>query len=335
MTDLFSLGKLPPDVLAALLTAHPPSDPRVILGPRPGEDAAVVQIGDHYLIAKTDPITFATDEIGWYAVNVNANDIAAMGGTPAWFMATLLLPVGTADQLMVETIFEQITAACEALNVSLIGGHTEITYGIDRPILSGMMLGLAAKDQLVLTGGAQPGDILLVTKGVPIEATAIIARERRAALADQFSPEFLDQCAAYLHDPGISVVRDAQIATHAGHVHAMHDPTEGGLATGLWEMADASDVRLIVNPQVAVIDQGPCPVRGHWDRSTGRDCQRCAPPVCRTGRCRFDQRSTHDAEIPSYVVGEVEAGPSDVIASGERLPRPPRDEITRLFEEDD
>jgi len=335
MSDLFSLGKLPPDVLSALLAAHPPSDPRVILGPRPGEDAAVVKIGEHYLIAKTDPITFATEEIGWYGVNVNANDIAAMGGTPAWFMATLLLPVGTADKTMVETIFEQITAACDALDVSLIGGHTEITYGIDRPILSGMMLGLAMKDQLVITGGAQPGDTLIVTKGVPIEATAIIARERRAALAAQFSSEFLDQCARYLHNPGISVVRDAQIAMNAGHVHAMHDPTEGGLATGLWEMADASDVKLNVNPEVAVLEQSRSLCEAVGIDPMGAIASGALLLSVAHGDAAPIMKALSTASIPSFAIGAVEEGPSDVFASGQRLVRPPRDEITRLFEEED
>ena len=136
MSTPFPLGKLPPDVLADLLSRYQPTDPRVIVGPRPGEDAAVLNLGGpQYLIAKTDPITFAADEIGWYAVNVNANDIAATGGTPQWFMATLLLPPGT-DARAVGEIYDQMGRACDALKVSLVGGHTEITHGIDRPIVS-------------------------------------------------------------------------------------------------------------------------------------------------------------------------------------------------------
>src|SRR5690349_19372426 len=134
MPDTIPLGKLPPELLATLLSRTPIRDPRVIVGPRPGEDAAVIDIGTHYLVAKTDPITFATDEIGWYAVNVNANDIATTGGTPAWFMASLLLPGGRTTPAQVEAIFAQMQRACDALNVTLVGGHTEITHGIDRPI---------------------------------------------------------------------------------------------------------------------------------------------------------------------------------------------------------
>ena len=332
MANLFSLGKLPPDVLSTLLEMHPPSDPRVILGPRPGEDAAVVDIGEQYLIAKTDPITFATDEIGWYAVNVNANDIATMGGTPAWFMATLLLPVGTADQSMVETIFAQITTACDVLDVSLIGGHTEITYGLDRPIVSGVMLGLANKNQLVLTGGAQPGDSVIVTKGVPIEATAIIARERKEALASQFSTAFIDRCAQYLHDPGISVLQDAQTAMSAGQVHAMHDPTEGGLATGLWEMADASGVRLNVNPRSAVIDQSRALCEAVGIDPLGAIASGALLLSVPSSDAAYIINALREVGILSYEIGRAEEGAAEVITDGRRLSRPPRDEITRLYE---
>src|SRR5688572_24417106 len=123
MPDTIPLGKLPAELLASLLSRTPIRDSRVIVGPRPGEDAAVIDIGSHYLVAKTDPITFASDEIGWYAVNVNANDIATTGGTPAWFMATILLPGGFTTPTHVEAIFDQLQRACDSLNVTLVGGH--------------------------------------------------------------------------------------------------------------------------------------------------------------------------------------------------------------------
>lgn len=236
--ELLPPGKLPPRLLTDLL-ARCPTGPRVVLGPRAGEDAAVLDMGDRYLVAKSDPVTFATDEIGWYAVQVNANDIATTGATPLWFMATILLPADRATAALARTIFEQIAAASRALDVAVVGGHTEITPGIDRPIVAGCMLGEVARDRLVLTGGARPGDALLLTKGAPIEATAIIARERRAALEGRFDAAFLDRCADFLYRPGISIVEDARIAVAAGGVTAMHDPTEGGLVAALWELVDA------------------------------------------------------------------------------------------------
>jgi hydrogenase expression/formation protein HypE len=255
MSKPFPLGKLPPDHLARLLTQFPIKDPRVILGPKVGEDAAVLNMGDRYLVAKSDPITFATDAIGWYAVHVNANDVACSGAAPRWFLATLLLPENRADAAMVDDIFAQIAQACKEVGATLVGGHTEITYGLDRPVLVGAMLGEVPPERLVTTGGARPGDTVLLTKRVAVEATAIIAREKRDDLLQRHGlpTNYLDRCANFLHSPGISVVREAQIATDTTLIHAMHDPTEGGLATGLWELAAAANVGLEIDAQAVPI----------------------------------------------------------------------------------
>jgi len=241
------VGKLNPELLRTLLERYSHTDERVVLGAGIGEDAAVIDMGDRYLVAKSDPITFATDEIGWYAVCVNANDLATCGAVPRWFLATLLLPDAGATEELVERIFSQLSSACQALGVSLVGGHTEITHGLGRPILSGHMLGEVDKKRLVTTAGARVGDALIVTKGLPVEGTAIIAREKRdELLARGYSADAIDEAAEFLHYPGISVLRDSQTACGAGDVHAMHDPTEGGIATGLWELAVAAGVGLRV-----------------------------------------------------------------------------------------
>ncbi|MBN1936873.1 MAG: hydrogenase expression/formation protein, partial [Anaerolineae bacterium] len=249
MTAFFPVGKLPPENLARLLHKYTFSlpDDRVLVYPGVGEDAAVIDIGDRWLVAKTDPITFATDEIGWYAVNVNANDIAAAGGTPRWFLSTLLLPQAKTDEALAERIMAQIAAACRTLDVVPCGGHTEITYGLDRPIVVGMMLGEIEPGRLIHTGGMQVGDEIVLTKGAAVEGTAIMALEKAADLQGRFSADFLARCRGFLHDPGISVLREAQIAVQNATVHAMHDPTEGGVATGLWELAAASGVGLEVD----------------------------------------------------------------------------------------
>jgi len=237
----FPVGKLPQGVLSRLLDTYQRLDDRVVVGPKIGEDCAVIDFGETYLVVKTDPITFATDEIGWYVVHVNANDVATMGARPRWFLATALLPEG-ADEAMAEGIFASLHRAASTLGVSLCGGHTEITYSLDRPILVGQMMGEVAKDRLVQSSGARPGDAVLLTKGLAIEATALIAREKAEKLGENYSPEFSARCRNYLYDPGISVVREAMIACEVARVHAMHDPTEGGVATGLYELATASGV---------------------------------------------------------------------------------------------
>lgn len=239
-------GKLPPDLLSQLLDGIQTTDPRVALGARAGEDAALIDMGDRYLVAKTDPVTFATEHIGWYLVQVNANDIAAMGALPRWLMATLLLPEG-ADADEPRRVFAQLLRACGELGVALIGGHTEITYGLPRPIAVGAMLGEVAKGRAVLTSGAMPGDSIVLTQSIAIEGAAILAREAPDALAARgVAPDVVARARDLLFAPGISVVKAASVAADIG-VNSMHDPTEGGVATALREVAAAADVGLRID----------------------------------------------------------------------------------------
>ncbi len=240
---VFPVGKLPPDVLERALSKISSEDDRVCIGPRLGEDAAVIAFGETYLIAKTDPITFATERIGWYAVHINANDVAVMGARPRWFLATLLLPEGRTDHELVDQIFDDLVSACHELGITLCGGHTEITSGLDRPVVVGHMLGEVSPDRLV-EKKMEPGDQILLTKGVAIEGTAILAREKASELASGCAAHLLERAQRLLFDPGISVVREALRAAEVARVHAMHDPTEGGLIGGLCELAAVGQVGL-------------------------------------------------------------------------------------------
>ena len=240
-------GKLPLELLSELLDRVPIDDPRVVLGPSPGEDAALIDFGDRYLVAKTDPITFATDQIGWYVVQVNANDLAVMGATPRWLMVTLLLPEGVSKEA-VRGIFAQVQSAGAELGVTLVGGHTEVTYDLPRPIAVGVMLGEVEKDKVVLTSGAEPGDSIVLTQRVAIEGTALLAREAGQALAAAgVAHDAIEQAKGLLASPGISVVKAASVVCETVPVHAMHDPTEGGVATGLLELARGAAVGLLVD----------------------------------------------------------------------------------------
>ena len=146
-------GKLPPKLLERSIRHTGAKDSRVVLGPRLGEDAAIVRAGEELLVLKTDPVTYASDMIGWYAVHVNANDIATRGARPSWFQATVLLPEGADDRLP-ESIARQISSACEELGVAVTGGHTEVTPGIKDPIVVGDMHGILGRRQKpVFTSG--------------------------------------------------------------------------------------------------------------------------------------------------------------------------------------
>jgi len=235
----FDIGKLSPQLLEKCLKKIEPKDPRIIVGPKIGEDAAVLDMGDRYLVITTDPITFTEERIGWYCVHVNANDVAVKGAIPRWFTATLLLPEKRTDTAMVEKIFQDIFETCQLLNISLCGGHTEITEGIERPILVGQMLGEVSKEQLVTLDRMVPGDRILLTQSIAIEGTSILAKEKENSLLKETNAHMIQKAKNLLVDPGISVVEASLVACRAASLHGMHDPTEGGISTALWELAQA------------------------------------------------------------------------------------------------
>jgi hydrogenase maturation factor len=245
---MLPVGKLDPELLSELL-GREAGDASVVVGPGLGRDVAVIDPGgDRYLLLTADPITFATDEIGFYAVSVNVNDVATAGGTPRWFLATVLLPGGDATPELARSIHHQLVEACRRHGVALVGGHTEVTHGLVQPVIAGALVGEVEKHRLVRNDGARPGDRVLLTRGVAVEGTSVLARELSGRLRKEGLPEtFLVACARLLHAPGIDVRDAAQAAQGAARVHAMHDPTEGGVATALWELAEASRVDLDVD----------------------------------------------------------------------------------------
>jgi len=248
IADKFNVGKLKHDYLSQLLSKIEISDSRVILGSRIGEDAAVIDIpGENYLVAKTDPITFATSKIGYYAVNVNVNDLVCSGAEPKWFQSTILLPENHTSKELIEDIFDDIQNTCNSMGIAVIGGHTEITHDLKRPIVVGSLIGEVKKNKLVLTSGAEPNDSLILTKGVFIEGTSIIGYEKEKELKDRgFNNDFITTCKNYLYNPGISVYNEALLANQYFSIKSMHDPTEGGLANAIVEMALASNNGVII-----------------------------------------------------------------------------------------
>jgi hydrogenase maturation factor len=323
-------------VLDRLLRRNTIADPRVIVGPSIGEDAAVMDTGGpRYLIAKTDPITFAADQIGWYAVHINANDVATMGARPLWFLATLLLPEDSTTESIAEQIFQDILAACRTIGVSLVGGHTEITYGLSRPIVVGQMLGEVDKKRLVRTNGARAGDVIILTKGIAIEGTAIIARERGNEIARLLGEDTLARCKNFMIKPGLSILKDALVATEATQIHSMHDPTEGGLATALHEIAWSARVGLrIRSDAVAVYPESRAICDYFRLDPMGLIASGALLIVLEPGQAGKVLVGLQAAGIDAAVIGEVtdrNLGIKLVTASGIRdLPIYERDELTKV-----
>jgi hydrogenase maturation factor len=252
MNRRYSLGKLQHRELEALIKDYISDlelkDDQIISGSKVGEDAAVIDTGeDYYLVVKTDPITFATDEIGYYVVNVNVNDVVCTGAKPKWFQTTILLPEKSTTEKLIRSIFKGIHDTCKSIGISVIGGHTEITSGIERPIVIGSLIGMVEKSNLVLNSEIEAGDDLILTKGIFIEGTSIIAREKEDLLKNKgFDSQFIARCKNFLYDPGISVYKEALLANDNFKIKGMHDPTEGGLACGIAEMGIASNTGVII-----------------------------------------------------------------------------------------
>lgn len=337
MTGVLPVGKIPHDLLDRIIRSAPTSGPRVLLGPGVGLDCAVLDFGETSLVLKTDPITFASDAIGWYAVQIAANDIATSGALPSWAMFTVLLPEGSTTEESVIALSDQISNACREAGIALIGGHTEITHSLDRPIIVTTLAGEVCREKLITPAGAQPGDALLLTKGVPIEAAALLAREFPTALRQHLTQVELETAQNFLYDPGISVLKDARTALQAGTVTSMHDPTEGGVATALWEIASASQKTLIVNPGCIPVPPLAAKICSAFSLdplgaiASGALLLTVAPEGKDSVLAALQAAGIQAAEI-----GTVASGAPEVLAQidGKTAPMPrfDRDEIGRVYE---
>jgi hydrogenase expression/formation protein HypE len=251
-------GKIPQDTLRRCVLTHlGATSDRVLRGAAVGEDAAVIDMGSKVLVTKANPITGADYNIGWLVVHVNANDVAARGAKPLWFMGTILLPEGTTESRL-EIIMEDMEKACKELGVQLVGGHTECVAGLERPIIAGFMMGEAPKGRYVTTDSARPGDKIILTKTAGLEGTSILASDLEEKLKRKIDQRTLQRARRMIEI--VSVVPEALKAAEIGGVHSMHTPTEGGVLNGLYEMASAARVGLSVEeslipvaPETAII----------------------------------------------------------------------------------
>jgi hydrogenase expression/formation protein HypE len=235
-------GKVPNDILKTIVFGRLGcEDDSVILGPSIGEDAALIKLNGRIVAFKSDPITGSVEEVGLLSVYVNANDIATRGALPRWFLQCILLPQGysTAD---LEGICRQIDNAAKEVGVSVVGGHTEVTPGISRPIVIGSMIGLIEDGKFLTTSGSKPGDSLFMTKSAGIEGTAILSSAK--SVASKFGGDFVKRCKELIKL--INVVDECLILRDE-KVTSIHDLTEGGLLGGVWEVAEASSSGVLLD----------------------------------------------------------------------------------------
>ena len=245
-------GKLPNDLLEDFLSQLDFQDPSVVIWPGVGEDTAAVSVAHEDIITlKSDPITFVTDALGYYAVIINANDIATSGAIPRWFLATLLFPPRTVPDT-IRTVMADLDTACRQWGITLCGGHTEISDAVTRPVVTGMLVGTTSKSKLVDKRRIKTGDQIFLTKKVAVEGTAIVAQEFNTKLRELgLSATEIERMQHFREH--ISILAEAGIAGRTQGVSAMHDVTEGGLATAVAELSIAGGHRLWIDMQAIPI----------------------------------------------------------------------------------
>ena len=323
-------GKLPTELLSELLAAAPSEADELLVPPRIGEDACVIAVPGGALVAASDPITLTGAAIGGYAVVINANDVAVTGARPRWFLATLLLPIGTREA-DVRTIFAEMGRELDRLGAVLVGGHSEVTAAVRQPVVVGQMLGLREDGGFVRTGGAQPGDVVLQVGAAPIEGAAVLAQEAGEALSG-VAQSWLERARDALRDPGISVVAPALLCSELG-AHALHDPTEGGLSAGLHEIATASGVALRgLDPERMLwFEPGRvlCEALGAdpWGTLASGSLLAVFAPVDAERAAVSLSRAGHDVRS----IADAESGEGVWLQGGQPLPRYERDELSRVL----
>jgi hydrogenase maturation factor len=297
----------------------------MLLGPGLGEDAAALGLPQGSLIAATDPITLTSTEIGRYAVIINANDVAVMGVRPRWFLAVVLLPTGSTEEVA-RGIFAAMEDSLRIIGAHLVGGHTEVTEAVSQPVVVGQMLGWSEDGSFVRTGGVRPGDVIVQVGGAPIEGAAVLVE----VCGDQLADEHRQAARRALTDPGISVVEQAVRAAGLGAT-SLHDPTEGGLAAGLHEMAVASAVGLQIDPHKVlwfgaglevcrVLEADP------WATLASGALLAAFRPEQAEAAVTALTNAGHSAAT----IGNAVEGTGVVDLDGRTIPWPPRDEVARL-----
>jgi len=305
------------------------SDEKVLVEPEVGSDASVIELDDKVLVLSSDPITGSLKNPGQLAVHVNANDVASMGAEPKWFLLTIFMPEG-ADSTDIKRLMRGARTACEELDISLVGGHTEVTPGLERVLISGTMAGIAPRDEWVSSSGAQPEDKIIFTKSPAVEGTFILSKDKESELRVDYGDELVEKAQEY--GDKLSVVKEALTAVKNGEVHAMHDPTEGGLIGGLHELSDASGIGFSIFSDKINISEETRKVCEHF----GLDPLKTISSgslliVANPEDSEKIVESIKNQGIEASIIGEMVRDDNRREIDGEKVDFPERDEIWKIF----
>lgn len=321
-------GKLPGELLERMvLSAIKFKREDVLVHAGLGEDCAVIDFGEEVCLITSDPITGAVEGLGELAVHVACNDLAANGGTPVGVQVVLLVPEGT-EEGYIRRVMEDIHATAARLGVEVIGGHTEVTDRVRDCVVAITAVGRAPKARYVTSGGAQPGDDILLTKGAGIEATAILVRDFAHLLPFSVAPEELE-----LFTGQLSVVPEGLLAAEFG-VHAMHDVTEGGILGAVREICLAAGVGAEIWEERVYVPELTRRICAHLGLDPlallSSGALLIASPQGQELKAKLEE-----AQVSAFLIGRITPGSHPVLirASGERvkIAKHVEDELWKLF----
>ena len=317
------IGKVPENVLKrSILKQIKTKRPEVLVGADVGEDCAIIGLQpDEVMVLSTDPITGTTKEMGRWAVMISANDIASSGAEVIGVLVCALLPPRIRE-IKIRELMQEIEACCQELNIQVVGGHTEVTDAVNRPVLSVTGIGKVKKDRMLPTKGAKPGQDIVITKWAALEGTAILAKEKEKELLQKFPAFLIEEAKGY--SQYLSIIKEAAIAGKS-NVSAMHDITEGGVFGALWEMAESAGVGLTIDLKKIPIKQATVEICNYFDVNPYE--MMSSGSLMLAADNGYDLvRVLEEAGIHAAVIGKVTEGNDRVVTNGEetRFLEPPK-----------
>ncbi len=317
------IGKVPENVLKrSILKQIKTKRPEVLVGAGVGEDCAIIGLQpDEVMVLSTDPITGTTKEMGRWAVMISANDIASSGAEVIGVLVCALLPPRIRE-IKIRELMQEIEICCQELNIQVVGGHTEVTDAVNRPVLSITGIGKVKKDRMLPTKGAKPGQDIVITKWAALEGTAILAKEKEEELLQKFPAFLIEEAKGY--SQYLSIIKEAAIAGKS-NVSAMHDITEGGVFGALWEMAESAGVGLTIDLKKIPIKQATVEICNYFDVNPYE--MMSSGSLMLAADNGYDLvRVLEESGIHAAVIGKVTEGNDRVVTNGEetRFLEPPK-----------
>ncbi len=246
MKGKLEIGKIPVEILNRIILDPINSNINkredVVVRPSTGEDCSAVDLGGEICVLSTDPITAAGSNAGYLAVHINCNDAASAGAEPIGILLMALMPYGSTEDDLKE-IIDGVYKAAKELGIEVLGGHTEVTEAVNKPVISGTVVAKTKGRRFISSGGAKPGQDVVMSKWAAVEGTSIIADDYYDILKDNMDAALISEAKSL--SSKISVVKEGMIASDFGAT-AMHDATEGGILGAVWEVAECSNTGIEV-----------------------------------------------------------------------------------------